>query len=156
MGFTDDAVCQRLVYDVIWRLLLSSPVATFMFCTCGGAICLASVLKGPNPSCEALTIVEILVRSLYEGHHASRLSNSELQDNFASRTHACAGDHVEGLYSNGKDWYPGRILAVNADGTYSVLYDDGEFEPKVTHVRKCVESSFALESAREKISSALL
>ena len=41
------------------------------------------------------------------------------------------GDSVDGLFTvtNGTQrWYPGKITAVNADGTYDVLYNDGDSE----------------------------
>jgi hypothetical protein len=35
------------------------------------------------------------------------------------------GDRVQGRFTDGV-WYPGKIAAVNADGTYKVAYDDGD------------------------------
>ncbi|HTL38022.1 MAG TPA: hypothetical protein VL326_33050 [Kofleriaceae bacterium] len=35
------------------------------------------------------------------------------------------GDRVSAQWTNGS-WYPGKISAVNADGTYNIAYDDGD------------------------------
>jgi hypothetical protein len=35
------------------------------------------------------------------------------------------GDRVSAQWTNGS-WYPGKISAVNADGTYDIAYDDGD------------------------------
>ncbi|KAJ1462498.1 hypothetical protein M885DRAFT_610540 [Pelagophyceae sp. CCMP2097] len=49
------------------------------------------------------------------------------------------GTTVEALYRGlaGQEWYKGTISAVNSDGTYEMLYDDGETESGMTaaHVR---------------------
>eukprot|EP00941_MAST-03F_sp_MAST-3F-sp1_P002079 g2079.t1 len=42
-----------------------------------------------------------------------------------------SGDVVECLYGQGNAWFPGRIDSVNANGTYKVLYDDGDIEEEV-------------------------
>ena len=31
------------------------------------------------------------------------------------------------------DWYPGRIAAINKDGTYKVIFDDGVFSVLNAH-----------------------
>ena len=36
------------------------------------------------------------------------------------------GDRVKIRWNGDKRWYPGTVLAVNKDGTYRVLYDDGD------------------------------
>jgi len=28
-------------------------------------------------------------------------------------------------------WYPGKVSAVNPDGTYAILFDDGDSEPSI-------------------------
>lgn len=38
------------------------------------------------------------------------------------------GDYVECRYDGGDMWYEGKITAKHADGTYNVLYDDGDTE----------------------------
>lgn len=35
------------------------------------------------------------------------------------------GDRVDGLWSDNR-WYPGKVGAVNADGTYAINFDDGD------------------------------
>ncbi len=41
------------------------------------------------------------------------------------------GDEVEARYKRGRNWYPGKIRAVNSDGSYDVRYQDGDFERDV-------------------------
>ena len=43
-----------------------------------------------------------------------------------------AGSQVEGNYQGMGTWYPGVIMRVHADGTYSVRYDDGDAEKSVS------------------------
>ena len=38
------------------------------------------------------------------------------------------GDAVFGMWTNGQ-WYPGKIAAVNANGTFRVNYNDGDVSP---------------------------
>lgn len=38
------------------------------------------------------------------------------------------GSHVECRYDGGDMWYDGKITAKHPDGTYNVLYDDGDTE----------------------------
>ncbi|CAN0343330.1 unnamed protein product, partial [Pylaiella littoralis] len=38
------------------------------------------------------------------------------------------GDEIEARYKRGRKWYPGKIRAVNLDGTYDVRYKDGDSE----------------------------
>ena len=40
-----------------------------------------------------------------------------------------AGAKVEAKFGGKGKWYPGTIEAVNADGTFAILFDDGEKEP---------------------------
>ena len=41
------------------------------------------------------------------------------------------GDKVEARYRGREKWYPGKIDRDHCDGTYDILYDDGEKETKV-------------------------
>ena len=41
------------------------------------------------------------------------------------------GQAVEGNFGGDGDWFPGKIDAVNGDGTHVVLYDDGDSEAAV-------------------------
>ena len=43
----------------------------------------------------------------------------------AGSTALVVGDRVTARWTNGS-WYPGKISAVNADGTYNVNFDDGD------------------------------
>jgi len=40
------------------------------------------------------------------------------------------GDRVEAFYK-GEDWYPGKIIKVNGDGSFNIQYDDGDKEESV-------------------------
>ena len=42
---------------------------------------------------------------------------------------------VESRYGGGPDFYPGKIDGVNEDGTYVVVYADGDSEPNVKRLR---------------------
>ena len=42
-----------------------------------------------------------------------------------------AGDRVEGNFAQAGEWFPGRVDRVNADGTYDLVYDDGDVESSV-------------------------
>ena len=48
-----------------------------------------------------------------------------------------AGAKIEALYKGKKHWYTGAVDKVNADGTYDVIYDDGDTEKgvKPEHIR---------------------
>ena len=41
------------------------------------------------------------------------------------------GDKVYGLYDGDDEWFPARIEKKYKDGTYKLLYDDGDYEDKV-------------------------
>lgn len=58
---------------------------------------------------------------------------SKKEDNSASEggTAHRVGDEVEARYKRGRKWYPGKIRAVNLDGTYDVRYKDGDSERDV-------------------------
>ena len=42
-----------------------------------------------------------------------------------------AGAVVEARFDGGDEWFPGRVAAANADGTYAIAYDDGDEEAAV-------------------------
>jgi hypothetical protein len=42
------------------------------------------------------------------------------------------GTEVEARYKGKSKWYKGVVEAVNADGSFAVLYDDGDVEPNVS------------------------
>ena len=73
-----------------------------------------------------------------------QLSNIRAQDH----TIYLLDDVVDGLWvlSNGTQrWYPGRITAVNSNGTYSVKYLDGDVheEKKITEIRHSKNSKLS-------------
>ena len=41
------------------------------------------------------------------------------------------GDKIEGNFDQQNDWYDGTVHAVHVDGTYDILYDDGDIEERV-------------------------
>lgn len=45
------------------------------------------------------------------------------------------GDRVSARYDDGDEWFPGKISAVNADGTYYIRYMDGDIERSVSYDR---------------------
>ena len=48
------------------------------------------------------------------------------------------GSRVEARFEGGDEWYPGVVSELNADGSCSVRYDDGDEEKRVprTSIRK--------------------
>lgn len=60
----------------------------------------------------------------------------------AKATSLVVGDRVSARWTNGS-WYPGKISAVNADGTYNVNYDDGDKSTNLplAKVKKRVKST---------------
>ena len=55
--------------------------------------------------------------------------NAQFKAPRASVTGFCVGDRVRAKWKNGYR-FPGKIDAVNADGTYAVQYDDGDYEAR--------------------------
>lgn len=58
------------------------------------------------------------------------------------------GERVEARYKRGSKFYPGKVAKVNRDGTYKVVFDDGDVDPSVeaASMRKLeavLEPSFA-------------
>ena len=49
----------------------------------------------------------------------------------AERASFCVDDEVEARFGAGKRYYRGRITKLNRNGTYAVLYDDGDKECRV-------------------------
>ena len=41
------------------------------------------------------------------------------------------GDFIDGNYKGMGRWYPGRVIDIGADGTYTLLYEDGDIEEGV-------------------------
>ena len=72
------------------------------------------------------------------------------------------GDRIQGNFKSWGHWYPGRITAVNADGTFSLLYDDGDREEQVrpSHIRvqpaDPSDQPWARERRAERRASAVL
>jgi hypothetical protein len=58
------------------------------------------------------------------------------------------GDRVDGLWSDNR-WYPAKVGAVNADGTYSINFDDGDKAAMdASHVRRRKASVGRASSAK--------
>ena len=62
---------------------------------------------------------------------------SDDAEDFEDEDELAAGTPVEARFGGEEDWYPGTVQARNADGSYAVLYDDGDAEASVApdHVR---------------------
>jgi hypothetical protein len=45
---------------------------------------------------------------------------------------------VEAMYRKNNEWYPGYVSDAHQDGSYDIVYDDGDYEKNVPHelVRK--------------------
>ena len=56
------------------------------------------------------------------------------------------GDAVDGQWTNGR-WYPGRIGAVNADGTFRVNYNDGDVSKSLPSTKVRVRHATATHSS---------
>lgn len=41
------------------------------------------------------------------------------------------GRKVVAAFQGGEEWFPGRVVRVNKDGSYGIKYNDGDFEPKL-------------------------
>ena len=52
-------------------------------------------------------------------------------DDASLRTSLDVDQRVEARFEGGEDWYAGRIVAANGDGTYAILYEDGDREEQV-------------------------
>lgn len=44
------------------------------------------------------------------------------------------GEKVEGNYKGSGSWYAAKVVSVNADGTYTIEYDDGDMEHNVLEI----------------------
>ena len=79
--------------------------------SCGGAQAASARPPGPPPSYAAAT---------------------------TAATTFSAGDRVEVFWQDDDAWYPGKVVAISADGTCDVAYDDGDREAgiDVCNIRK--------------------
>ena len=58
------------------------------------------------------------------------------------------GDNIEARYKGKSKWYKGSISRVNANGTYDILYDDGDTERGVRESLFVVVNVQHLQGAR--------
>ena len=58
---------------------------------------------------------------------AAQDAANEKAEEHANRTYII-GDRVEARWDGRPEWFPGRVIAMNDDETYDILYDDGEDE----------------------------
>jgi len=56
-------------------------------------------------------------------------ANEKAQEH-ANRTYEI-GDRVEARWDGRPEWFPGKVIAMNDDKTYDILYDDGDDELNV-------------------------
>ena len=61
---------------------------------------------------------------------AAQDATNEKAEEHANRTYEI-GDRVEARWDGRPEWFPGRVIAMNDDETYDILYDDGEDELNV-------------------------
>ena len=66
-----------------------------------------------------------------------------------------AGAKVEAKLGGKGKWYPGKIEAVNGDGTFAILFDDGDKEPsaKAADVRAVGGVGAALREATAEVAT---
>ncbi|CAB1107264.1 unnamed protein product [Ectocarpus sp. CCAP 1310/34] len=69
-----------------------------------------------------------LIRSL--ARPSGETKRDEKHATEASAAHRI-GDEIEARYKRGRMWYPGKIRAVNANGSYDITYLDGDSERDV-------------------------
>ena len=43
------------------------------------------------------------------------------------------GFEVLARFNGGGEWFPGKVVRENNDGTYEIQYDDGDYESNVSH-----------------------
>ena len=55
---------------------------------------------------------------------------NEKAEEHANRTYEI-GDRVEARWDGRPEWFPGKVIAMNDDKTYDILYDDGDDELNV-------------------------
>lgn len=41
------------------------------------------------------------------------------------------GDRIAAIYNDGDEWFPGKIIRINPDGTYYIRFMDGDIEKSV-------------------------
>lgn len=61
------------------------------------------------------------------------------------------GDKVSARYKTGQKWFPGKIAKVRTDGTFDILYDDGDEETRVTSDR--LEAIESVKSTKSHVKS---
>jgi hypothetical protein len=61
------------------------------------------------------------------------------------------GDVVDVRHGGGKKYFPGKIEKSNGDGTYSVVYDDGDKETAVAH--ELIEGAYAQSASNSPVNS---
>ena len=66
------------------------------------------------------------------GNSSSSSSSSSSSEGGDAETAYSEGDEIEGNYAGKGKWYKGKIKAVNGNGTFDLLYDDGDTERGVT------------------------
>jgi hypothetical protein len=86
-------------------------------------------------------------RTRYEERRDDVSVDDEVQEESMSRSNAddyalgatlavlAQGARIQARYGAGPEWYSGTIVANNEDGTYSVSYDDGDYEEAVPRHR---------------------
>jgi flagellar biosynthesis GTPase FlhF len=67
-------------------------------------------------------------QNIQEQNQEQKGEGGQTQQENSQSTEFVEGLKVLARHGAGCNWYPGSITAVNADGTYALLYDDGDIE----------------------------
>lgn len=87
-------------------------------------------------------------------HHLHSKESVESSNRTGTGTFEC-GDRIEARYRGKSKYYPGKIIRVRLNGTFDILYDDGEKENSVTRDKikpSSLESSMVM--AKDKFLAA--
>jgi hypothetical protein len=98
--------------------------------------------EAPEPAPAPASCPEVAVVS-FDAAPTSPTGYSDDAEDFEDEDEdeLATGAPVEARFGGEEDWYPGTVRARNADGSYALLYDDGDEEASVApeHVRSKVK-----------------
>ena len=76
----------------------------------------------------------VIADHIRASHESASLAPSEGDDSSVGsngKVSIIVGDRVEARFKGDKMYFPGNVRAVNPDGTFSIAYDDGDYEESV-------------------------
>ena len=98
--------------------------------------------EAPEPAAAPASCPEVAVVS-FDAAPTSPTGYSDDAEDFEDEDEdeLATGAPVEARFGGEEDWYPGTVRARNADGSYALLYDDGDEAASVApeHVRSKVK-----------------